>query len=185
MHSRMSKPTKGKLKRCSFSYYSRILERQQPDMLEYMPRPIPIHAAIPCWERQKFPTIRTCIPSIEIKVAQTDPAGRPITLEHNSVSYPQEEWTEVYTEGSAIVATRDEGGPDQHNKSVSYEDEKTILKSLIARKRHRKYPDFNPTDSYLCLDREDQVILITQRAGWMLVCSVSSRLVRQITVLVA
>ena len=44
-------------------------------------------------------------------------------------------------------------------------DEKTITKSLTARKWHQKHPDFNPTDGFHYLDRADQVIPISLRTG--------------------
>ena len=33
--------------------YPSQLERQQPELLDHMPEPIQIHAAVPCWERRK------------------------------------------------------------------------------------------------------------------------------------
>ena len=75
-----------------------------------MPEPSQTQAAVPCWERQMFPVILTRIPGIERKAAQSDPETRSITLEHISANYPEEEWTHVCTDGSAIEATRDEGG---------------------------------------------------------------------------
>ena len=68
VHSRMNKQ-KGSLKRSSFIYHSRILERQQPELLDHMPEPIQIHAAVPCRERQMFPTIFTHIQGIKRKAA--------------------------------------------------------------------------------------------------------------------
>ena len=109
MHSPMSKPTKEKLKKSSFIHHSRILKRQQPELLNHMPEPIPTHAAVPCWERLKFPTILTHIPGIKRKAAQSDPKRKSITMEQISANYPEEEWTQVYTDGSAIEATRNKG----------------------------------------------------------------------------
>ena len=44
-------------------------------------------------------------------------------------------------------------------------DKRAIMKFPTARKWRQKHPDFNPIDSYPCLDRADQVILIRQREG--------------------
>ena len=41
---------------------------------------------------------------------------------------------------------------EEHDKSVSYKDEKTIIKSF-SKKLESKHPDFNPTDGYQSLDR--------------------------------
>ena len=108
MHSRMSKPTKGRLKRSSFIHHSKMLGRQQPELLDHMPEPIQTHAAVPCWERQKFPIIFTHIPGTKRKAAQSDPERRSMTLEHISAIYPEEEWTQVCTDGSAIEGAREE-----------------------------------------------------------------------------
>ena len=70
---------------------------------------IQIHTAVPCWKRQKFPTIPTYIPGIDRKAAQSDPVRRFITLEHKRANCPVKEWTQVYIDGSAIDATRDSG----------------------------------------------------------------------------
>ena len=48
---------------------------------------------------------------------------------------------------------------------VSYKDEKTIIRSLTARKWHQKHTYFNPTDGYHYLGKADQVILIRLRTG--------------------
>ena len=73
MHSRMSKPTEGRLKRSSFIHHSMSLERQQPELLDHMREPIQAHTAVPCWESQKFPIIFMRIPGIERKAIQSDP----------------------------------------------------------------------------------------------------------------
>ena len=66
---------------------------------------------------------------------------------------------------SADILAKERSGLDQHDKSVSYKGEKTIMKFLTARKWHQKHPDFSPTDGYHYLDRADKVILIKQRTG--------------------
>ena len=46
---------------------------------------------------------------------------------------------------SADILAKEGNGLDQHDKSVSYKDEKIIIKSLTARKWHQKQPDCKPT----------------------------------------
>ena len=241
-----------------------------------MPEPIQTHVAVTCWERKKFPTIFTRTPGIERKAAKSDSERRSITLEHISANYPEEEWTQVYTDGSAIEATRDgdggvyikyraeeahisvaagkyatnfkaeaialntaateilpklgrptrklcsslkpfqyfmpfktpktkelnnltnilskpndrvevtlqwistycgvrgessdtlakEGcGLEEHDKSVSYKNEKNHHQVSRSKKMSPKHHDFNPTDGYHYLDRADQVILVRLRTG--------------------
>ena len=60
---------------------------------------------------------------------------------------------------------REGGKLDQQDKSVSYQDEKTIIKSLVYKRWRRLHPDFNPSDSYYRLNRADQVILFRLRTG--------------------
>ena len=63
--------------------------------------------------------------------------------------------SEVYESESADVLSKEGSDLDQHDKSVSCKDEKTIIKSFIARKWHQKHPNFKPTDDYHYLDRAD------------------------------
>ena len=59
-----------------------------------------------------------------------------------------------------------EGGQlDQNDTAVSYEDEKTIIKSLLQRKWHTEHPDYNKNDAYYNLSRADQVIMLRLRTG--------------------
>ena len=107
MHSRMSKSTKGRLKRSSFIHHSRILERQQPELLYHMPEPI--HTAVPCWkDKSSQPSSRTS------QVLKEKQRGQTLTedplLWSTLVPTNQEGWTQVYTDGSTIETTRDGGG---------------------------------------------------------------------------
>ena len=61
----------------------------------------------------------------------------------------------VHGNESTDILAKEGSGLDQQDKSVSYKDEKTIIKSLTARKWHQKHPDFNHTDGYHYLDRAD------------------------------
>ena len=98
-----------------------------------MPEPNQTDAAVPCWEMQKFPTILTYISSIERKAAQSDPAKRSITQEHISAHYQNEEWTQVYTDGFFIEATRDWGA----GVYIKYNTEKTCI--VVAAGRYVTY----------------------------------------------
>ena len=71
----------------------------------------------------------------------------------------------VHGNESADIVAKEGSGLDQHDKSVSYKDEKTIIKSLAERKWHQKHPNFNTSDGFHFLDRAEQVILIRLRTG--------------------
>ena len=109
MHSRMKKPTKGRLKRESFIHQSRRLERQLPGMMEHEAKAIPAHVTHPLWERQLFPKIVTSIPGVEKRGTQSDTQRKVLTMEHMDTQYPKEDWTYVFTDGSAAEATKDGG----------------------------------------------------------------------------
>jgi ribonuclease HI len=277
MCERMSKPTKSRLKRSSFVHHSRKLEKRDPELLEHEPKPLQSYTAVPTWERSTFPTIQKTVPGIGNKGTQSTTAQKALTLAHIHSSYPEEEWSHVYTDGSATEATRNGGGGifikykeeearisiptgkystnykaeavsiqtaathlqenlhkthkkiaifsdalsvlealqspqkkelnelttslirlsseaevtlqwipahcgvygneaadklakeggemDQNDKSVSYQDEKTIIKTLVNSKWRQLHPSHNPADSYFSLDRADQVILFRLRSG--------------------
>ena len=59
-----------------------------------------------------------------------------------------------------------EGGRlDQDNNEVTFDEEKTIIKSLARKKWLQKHPNYNEKDDYYRLKREDQVILFRLRTG--------------------
>ncbi|KAK7095978.1 hypothetical protein V1264_005326 [Littorina saxatilis] len=106
----MNQPTKGRLKRSSFVQHSRILERRDPEVLDHMPRPIPSVMSVPSWKRDQLPTICQEVPGVAGRDSQSEPERKMLTLEHINTKYPEEQWTHVYTDGSAAEATRDGGG---------------------------------------------------------------------------
>ena len=59
-----------------------------------------------------------------------------------------------------------EGGQlEQHDKQVSYAEEKAIIKALFKKKWKQQHPNSNPSDCYQKLNRPDQVILFRLRTG--------------------
>ena len=65
-----------------------------------------------CWTtclNPSTPTSCTDVPGTGHKSTQSDLERRSLTLEHVSSNYPEEEWTHVFTDGSATEATRDGG----------------------------------------------------------------------------
>lgn len=58
-----------------------------------------------------------------------------------------------------------EGGLREQQDSYLLPDEKTIIKTLIARKWLREYSHFNKNDSYYCLNKADQIIVFHLQAS--------------------
>merc|ERR1711867_166894 len=54
---------------------------------------------------------------------------------------------------------------DQTDASVSYKEEKTIIKNLLQKKWHETHPNHNKKDSFYDLSREDQVTIFRLRTG--------------------
>ena len=108
-----------RLKRSSFLLESKRLERRNQELLDHTPQPIPATASKPAWERESFPVIRDSIPRIQKRGTQSDLERKVLTLEYIQSSYPEEQWTHVYTDGSATEATRNGGG----GVFIKYNDE--------------------------------------------------------------
>ena len=101
---------RNRLKRSSFYQQAHKLERQDPDMLQQDVKMIPTHSAFPAWQREQFPNIKDHIPGINQKDSQSYLERMTTSLEYIYETYPKEEWTHVYTDGSAEEATRNGGG---------------------------------------------------------------------------
>ena len=110
MNKRISEPSKCRLKRESFLHQARRLERQDPELMKQTTAPIPVSTALPSWKREHFPEIRHTVPGILQKELQTEAERKALTLSYIRDTYPEEEWTHVYTDGSAEEATRNGGG---------------------------------------------------------------------------
>lgn len=109
MKDRLSKPTKGRLKRGSFIHQTRVLERRHQDILDHEPRDIPQYLENPGWSDEGRPQICCSIPGIGKKDSHSDAEKKSLTIEHIHNSYPEHNWTHVYTDGSADQAVRSGG----------------------------------------------------------------------------
>ena len=87
-----------------------MLERQDPDLMQQSSKPIPMHGALPAWRREEFPEVKDSIPGILRKGIQTEAERKAITISYISEAYPSEDWTHVYTDGSAEGATKNGRG---------------------------------------------------------------------------
>ena len=97
-------------------------------------------------------------------------------------------YCKVHRNESADIPAKEGSGLDQHGKSVFYRDEKTIIKNLSQQE--------NGIKSILTSTQQTATTTWTEKTksswsdweqdttGWMLMCTVSSRLVRWIAILV-
>ena len=58
---------------------------------------------------------------------------------------------------TADALAKEGGKKDQTDNSVSYKDEKTIIRSIVQKRWSQQHPAHNKKDSYYSLSREDQV----------------------------
>ena len=54
---------------------------------------------------------------------------------------------------------------DQTDTSVSYKEEKTIIRNIVQKRWSQQHPAHNKKDSYYSLTRADQVIILRLRNG--------------------
>ena len=66
---------------------------------------------------------------------------------------------------TADVLAKEGGKLDQTDTSVSYKDEKTIVRSIVQKRWFQQHPAHNKNDSYYSLSRADQVIILRLRTG--------------------
>ena len=109
MNNRLSKPTKGRLKRGSFVHHSRILERRHQDLLDQDPKEIPGHLDKPPWSDDVRPSIQCSVPGVGPKDSQSSAQRKALTLAHIEEKYPNQDWTHIFTDGSADQAVRNGG----------------------------------------------------------------------------
>ena len=126
MYNRLSKPTKGRLKRGSFVHQTRILERRHQDLLDQDPKVIPGHLDKPSWSEDVGPSIQCSIPGVGPKDSQNSVARKALTLAHIEDKYPSQIWTHIYTDGSAEQAVRN-GGAGVYIKYPGGSDESISL----------------------------------------------------------
>ena len=125
MYTRMKNPTKSRLKRDSFIHQSRRLERSVPILMDHEVMHLPTHSTVPAWKRDLFPDIITSIPRVEDRATQSDEERRSLSLEFIHQQYPTQDWTHIYTDGSASEAVRD-GGAGVFLRFVDGEEELAI-----------------------------------------------------------
>ena len=109
MHERINKRNKKRLKRCSFTHQTILLEKEDAELERQEPIPIPVTLEKPVWRGHHKPTIRCTIPGILYKEDQSGPVMKALTLEYIQEHFPRDTWTRVYTDGAADKAVRNGG----------------------------------------------------------------------------
>ena len=110
MHECMNQSTRGRLKRSNFLQHSRILERRNSELLDHVPKPIPLVKTIPSWKWGQLPRVCTKVPGVADRGCQPEPERKSLMLEYVNIKYPEDQWTHAYTDDSAAEATRHGGG---------------------------------------------------------------------------
>ena len=126
MHNRLTKPTKGRLKRGSFVHQTRILERRHQELLDQDPKVIPGYLDNPSWSEDVGPSIQCSVPGVGPKDSQNSAAKKALTLAYIEEQYPSQTWTHIYTDGSAEEAVRN-GVAGVYIKYPGGNDEKISL----------------------------------------------------------
>ena len=90
LKDRLSKPTKGRLKRGSFVHLNRVLEQRHQDILDHHPKDTARCLAAPALCEGSLPLIKCSIPEVGPKEAQSGPERKSYTLKHLEAHYPKE-----------------------------------------------------------------------------------------------
>ena len=130
MKNRFSQATKQRLKRESLIHQTRNLERKQMNTLDQEPTEIPLYLDNPAWMVTNRPQIHCSVPGVGIKDSQINAERKFYTMEHICHNYPQENWTQVYTDGSAEQAVK-KGGAGIYIRYPGGREEKISLATGI------------------------------------------------------
>ena len=95
MHNRLTKPTKGRLKRGSFVHQTRILERRHQELLDQDPNVIPGYLDNPSWSEDVGPSIQCSVPGVGPKDSQSSAAKKALTLAYIEEQYPSQTCTQI------------------------------------------------------------------------------------------
>ena len=96
------------LKKSSFLKEAKKLGKEYPELLDQIPEPLQQVSLIPPWKERSL-QIETTIPGIGNKDSQPTFVRKNITMDYLESIYNPDSWTEVYTDGSSIEATKDGG----------------------------------------------------------------------------
>ena len=104
--NKIARTPRTRLKRTSFLKESKELAKENLELDDQIPEPLPQASTIPPWQELSL-NIITTIPGIENKDTQPQHVRKCIASDYIESYYNAESWTEVYTDGSATEATKD------------------------------------------------------------------------------
>ena len=125
LHQKLQQATKNRLKRRSLNHQMKDLQTQHTDILEADPRQCEELKPALWVTRKSLPEVRTEIPELTAKGTQAPQLQKALTLEMIQNRYPNNTWTQIYTDGSAENAVRNGGSgvyirrPDGTTTSLS------------------------------------------------------------------
>ena len=136
MHEREKKLEVCRLKRSNFLREAKELYNTHNDKLPENKESLQVTSDQPPWENGSC-NIEVCctVPQLHCKDDLSDEIKRSLTLELLEEKYPQEAWTQVYTDGSATDATKN-GGVGVY---VRTPDGNTYSESLLTGKNCTNY----------------------------------------------
>ena len=109
LHAKLSAPTKNRLKRQSLNHLSRALRKPQEDILD-ADVSVETNLTHRDWNTAPFATcIELEVPGLEYRQQQSPPAEKALTLAMLDEQYPCDNWTHIYTDGSADDAVKNGG----------------------------------------------------------------------------
>ena len=110
MHSRAEQPSLGRLERSNFLKEAKKLQKVHHDELPKNVEPIQVTSKQPPWEvSQGNIDVYITVPQLHSKDEVSSVIQKSLTLTMMEDKYPQEAWTQVFTDGSATNATKNGG----------------------------------------------------------------------------
>ena len=109
LHNKLKESTKNRLKRSSPNHLIKTNEKDITSALPSLKEATEILVDYEEWDNPNI-KIETNVPGIGEKNEHGDHQLKNLTLEYIDTVYPQETWTQVYTDGSSENAVRNGGG---------------------------------------------------------------------------
>ena len=122
--------TKNRLKRKSINHISKELQRENQETLPQSQQNVELLQDYEEWDGDDL-KINLQVPSITTKESHSKEELKNLTLELMEREYPRNEWTHVYTDGSADQAVRNGGA----GVLIRFPNGESLTKSIATGKR--------------------------------------------------
>ena len=173
LHIKLGEGTKNRLKRNSLNHLTKDLRGPLEPILQ--PYHVPCESLSPNrWQNTQMEVeTRVSIPGITGKKDQISAAQRAFALEYLEQEYPTDTWVHVYTDGSAVDATRNGGSgvfiqkPDQQTVSISLPVESTCtnfraeVKAITTAANHLTISEEPPLNTVILTDSLSTLLALT------------------------